>query len=495
MRYKDYLRGRYRAMLGYAGEILFFLGVLYLTPLLLLIFYPTETRYAGAFLTIALPLIIIGLGLRARLTPVEPVTLNVQEGAVIVVAIWLIAIFTGALPFMLINGTAFTPAVFESASGWTGTGISVIDVAATPNILLFFRSFSQLAGGAGFVIIALSAAAGALGTSLSAAEGRTDQLAPHIRQSAGIVLRLYAGYTVVGVLALRLAGMGWFDAVNHAFTAIGTGGFSNRPEGVLVWKDNPAVEIILTILMLLGAINFFLAYTFFRRKFRPVFRSGEIRLMATVIGVSVIGFVGLVAPGLGLDGGTAVLKGTFEVVSAISTTGFAATDHRQWVDFGWVILLLLMLIGSNTGSTGGGIKSLRIYILYKAVRWEIQRAFMPTHMLNEPAIWQGEQRRLLNDKQVRQVGIFVALYLTVFFAGVLLMTAHGYGLRESMYEFSSTLAGAGLSVGVTRADSPTLVLWSQIAGMLLGRLEFFTVFIGIIKFGSDARDMVRRRHA
>jgi len=273
----------------------------------------------------------------------------------------------------------------------------------------------------------------------------------------------------------------------------------------MVWKDNPAVEIILIILMLLGAINFFLAYTLFRRKFRPVFRSGEIRLMAVVIGVSVIGFVGLVAPGLGLDGGDAVLKGTFEVVSALSTTGFAATalsttgfaatDHRQWVDFGWVILLLLMLIGSNTGSTGGGIKSLRIYILYKAVRWEIQRAFMPTHMLNEPAIWQGEQRRLLNDKQVRQVGIFVALYLTVFFAGVLLMTAYGYGLRESMYEFSSTLAGAGLSVGVTRADSPTLVLWSQIGGMLLGRLEFFTVFIGIIKFGADARDMVRRGHA
>jgi trk system potassium uptake protein TrkH len=479
-------------MLGYGGEILFFLGLLYLTPLLLLIFYPDERRYAGGFLVVALPLIVIGLVLRARLTPAEPVTLDVQEGAVIVVTVWLVAMLTGAIPFMVINSTAFTPAVFESTSGWTGTGITVIDVGATPNILLFFRSFSQFAGGAGFVIIALSAAAGALGTSLSAAEGRTDQLAPHIRQSAGIVLGLYAGYAVCGILALRLAGMDWFDSVNHAFTAIGTGGFSNRPEGVLVWKDNPAVEIILIILMLLGAINFFLAYTFFRRKFRPVIRSGEIRLMAVVIVLAVLGFVTLVAPGLGLSGGTAVLKGTFEVVSAVSTTGFASTDHRQWVDFGWVILLLLMLVGANSGSTGGGIKSLRVYLLYKAVRWEIQRAFMPTHMLNEPAIWQGEQRRLLNDKQVRQVGLFTALYLLVFFGGVLLMTAYGYGFRESMYEFSSTLAGAGLSVGVTRADSPPAVLWGQIAGMLLGRLEFFTVFIGFIKFGADARDMVRR---
>jgi trk system potassium uptake protein TrkH len=490
MRYKQYLRQRYRAMLGYAGEILVFLGLLYLTPLLLLIFYPAESQQAGGFLVVALPLILLGLLLRARLTPAEPVTLNVQEGAVVVVGIWLVAILTGALPFMLILGTPFTPAVFESTSGWTGTGITVIDVAATPNILLFFRSFSQFAGGAGFVIIALSAAAGALGTSLSAAEGRTDQLAPHIRQSAGIVLGLYTGYAVFGILALRVAGMDWFDSVNHAFTAIGTGGFSNRPEGVLAWADNPAVEIVLIILMLLGAVNFFLAWTFFRRKFRPVLRSGEIRLMALLIGLSVLGFVGLVAPELGLGGGEAALKGTFEVVSAISTTGFAATDHRQWVDFGWVILLLLMLIGANSGSTGGGIKSIRIYLLYKAVRWEIQRAFMPAHMLNEPAIWQGEQRRLLSDKQVRQVGIFVALYLTVFFAGVLLMTAYGYGLRESMYEYASTLAGAGLSVGVTRPDSPALVLWSQIAGMLLGRLEYFTVFIGIIKFGADARDMV-----
>ncbi len=488
MRYKAYLRDRYRAMLGYSGEILIVLGLLHLVPLLLILFYPSEMSYAHGFLFAGLPPLAVGLLARWRFFPKETITLSVQEGAVIVAVIWLTAITVGALPFMTIEGTTFWQGWFESASGWTGTGITVLNVAETPRIVLIFRSFTQLAGGAGFIIIALTAAAGALGTGLSAAEGRADQLAPHVRQSALIILAIYAGYTVFGVLALRVAGMGWFDAVNHAFSAVSTGGFSTRPESVAYW-DNPLIELVLIVLMLLGSINFFIAYTAIRGKFRAVIRSGEVRLMAGLIALCAVLLFVLVIPRMGFTLEKSIRVAIFETVSAITTTGLGTIDYRPLTDFGWMTLILLMTVGGGVGSTSGGIKQLRVYVLIKAVIWEFRRAFMPAHMVNEPAIWQGDRRELLSDRQVRQMALFVTLYLNILLAGTGLFTAHGFPLKESFFEFASTLAGAGMSVGVSSPGNPPVLLMVQGIAMLLGRLEFFTLLIGLAKLVSDSRTM------
>jgi trk system potassium uptake protein TrkH len=132
-------------------------------------------------------------------------------------------------------------------------------------------------------------------------------------------------------------------------------------------------------------------------------------------------------------------------------------------------------------------------VLYKAIIWEIKKAFMPKHMVNEPAIWQGARRELLNDKQVRQTALFIGLYMMVFFAGSAILTAYGYTLRESLFEASSALGNVGMSVGVTHPDMPPALFWVQSLLMLLGRLEFFAVIVGVLKLGSDVRKLLGDR--
>jgi len=489
-RQQVYLRERYRAFLGYSGALIYILGFVQLVPLALIPFFPDEWQLAGPFLLTGLPLIFSGAYMRRRYMPQQTLSLTMPEGSVIVLIVWIIALFSSAIPFMLIGGLNFTQASFESISGWTTTGLSVVDVTQAPNLLLFYRSLTQFSGGAGFVIIALSAVAGTFGMNIAAAEGRNDQLAPHIRQSASIVLQMYTSYALFGIVALTLSGMSLFDAINHAFTAISTAGFSTRTESVAYW-DNFAIEVIIMILMILGATNFFIAYTFLKGKFAAVWKSAELRLLALLLITSVALLVVFVT--LSVDNGwdRAVRSALFGAVSAVTTTGFSITDYRAWADVGWMILILLMLIGGGSGSTAGGIKLMRVYIIYKAIIWEIRRSFMPPHMVNEPAIWQGERRELLNDRWVRQTALFAGIYIGFFLLGSSILTVHGYSLKESFFEFSSALGGVGISVGVTHPSTAPLVLWTLNVGMFLGRLEFFTIIVGVLKIISDAREMAR----
>ncbi len=489
MRYQRYLRERYRALLGYSGGLLMTLGIVFLLPLPTLLFYPQESALAGAFWVPGAVLMIFGYVLWHWLTPEEPLSLSLQEGAVVVVFVWMAASVVGALPFMIALRLDFTQALFESTSGWTTTGMSVVDVTEAPRIMLFYRSMIQFIGGAGFVIIALSAVAGPLGTSLTAAEGRTEQLAPHVRQSASIVVRIYLSYAVLGILALRLAGMGWFDAINHAFTAVATGGFSTQPDSIGHW-DNASIEIIIVILMLLGHLNFLTAYTLIKRKFRAVLLNGEVRLAALLMGISFLMLAWVAAQVYGGADKT-VRVALFEAASALSGTGFSTVNYGSWNQLGWLVLIGLMVVGGGSGSTAGGIKQIRIYVLYKSLIWEVRRTFMPRHMVNEPAIWHGEQRGFLNDRMVRQVALFTFLYMVLLVVGTGIVAAHGHTLSESLFEFASSLGTVGLSVGLTVPDSPPTLLWTQIIGMFMGRLEMFAVIMGVSKLLADARTLLQ----
>lgn len=492
MRYRDYLRRRYRAMLAYTGAILTLLGALYLLPLLLLLVYPAEAHYAGGFAAAGLPLALAGLLLWRGLRPPEPVSLTVQEGMVIVVGVWLTAIAVGALPFAINSGMNVTQAAFESTSGWTTTGLSVFAFDDAPRLMLFYRSLLQLIGGAGFAIVALSAITGPSGIGLVAAEGRTEQLAPHVRQSAEIVLRLYLSYVIVGIIALRVAGMDWFDAVNHAFTAVATGGFSTHPASIGHWQ-NPAVEAVIIVLMLLGSLNFLTAFILFQRKLRPVVRNGEVRLVALVLPIAIALIAVSLAGTFNLEPFRAVRTAAFEAVSALSGTGFNVVTYSGLSHFTLLILIGLMTLGGGSGSTAGGIKQARIYMLYKGIAWEFRRAFLPQHTVNEPVLWQGEQRLFLDDRRLRQVALFVATYVSVFFVGSAWVAAHGFDLELALFEFASALGTVGLSVGVTTPDAPITLLWGLTAGMFLGRLEFFAVFIGVFKLVNDLPSLLGRR--
>ena len=175
----------------------------------------------------------------------------------------------------------------------------------------------------------------------------------------------------------------------------------------------------------------------------------------------------------------------FETITALSTTGFSTVGYGDWNSLGWTILIILMLIGGGTGATAGGIKQFRIYALYRALLWEVKRMMQPKNAISEPDYWQGDRRSFFDDGQIRTIALFVFLYFVFFFIGVIVTAAYGNSLPDSLFEYASSLSTVGLSIGVTSADAPVGLLWTQIVGMFLGRLEFFTVFIGTICLFKD----------
>ena len=481
MPHRNWLGSKYRAIFGYMGLMGAIAGTTILFPLIALIAYPEETKLAWGFLIPGLFLVIIGLLFWWQLKHLST-SLSVQDGSIIVVLSWIMAIIVGTIPFLTLSGLNFTQAVFESTSGWTTTGLSVMDVSQTSHLILLYRSTIQLVGGAGFAILALSAIIAPTGVGIATAEGRSEQLVPNVRRSAKLVLTIYTGYVAVGIIALRLAGMNWFDAINHAFAALSTGGFSTRATSIGYW-DSPALEAVTIFLMLLGTLNFLTSYLLLTGKLEAVLRNSEVKLQTFVVPICAVILLLGVTDQLNLN--KALRIAIFETITAISTSGFSTVSYTNWNSIGWLVLIVLMLIGGGTGATAGGIKQFRIYALYRGVVWEVRRQLLPKDAVTEPDVWQGETRHFLSDCQLRQISMFVFLYLGVYLAGSFIITAYGYSLSESLFEYASALSTVGLSVGVTAPDAPIGLLWTEIAGMFLGRLEFLTVFVGLIRISRD----------
>jgi trk system potassium uptake protein TrkH len=346
----------------------------------------------------------------------------------------------------------------------------------------------QLAGGAGLAIIMLAAIAGPVGPGLYIAE-RSGQLVPHVRRSAKLIMVIYAGYALGGVLAYWLAGMNLFDAINHAFPAVSTGGFSTQPESIGHW-DSAVIESVSIVLMLLGNLNFLTAYWLLHGKFKAVYRNGEVRLMAVLIPACALVLLLLVCRGIYPTLSKSVRVAIFETISALTTTGFSTVSYGNWKSIGVFVLTVLMLIGGGTCSTAGGIKQYRVYLLFKALWWELRRPLLPRTTVVENYVWQGEQKDFINDERIRQVATFLFLYLVTYTVGSSILAVHGYGIGESLFEFASALSTVGLSVGVTTAGSPPLALWTETLGMFLGRLELFIVFVSLAKIARDSFAML-----
>ncbi len=487
-------KNQYATIFSYTGSVIALGGPLMLTPLLTGFFHPGERGLWIDFAIPALVLSLLGVLLWKALRSRRARTVNALEGGIIVLLSWIIIILFSSIPFITILDLNFTQAVFESVSGWTTTGLSVVDVTKAPKTVLIWRSVIQLAGGAGLAIIMISSIAGPTGPGLAFAEGRTDQLVPHVRKSAKLVMTIYLGYATVGTLAYIFSGMSAFDAINHSFAAVSTGGFSTVPDSIGHW-DSVLIEIVSITLMILGNLNFLTAYLMLNGKFRAVGRNGEVRIMAVVLPASafLVFFFACreLYPTLEKSARVAI----FETTSALTTTGFSTVTYNDWTPFGWFALIVLMLIGGGTCSTAGGIKQYRIYLLYKSLCWELKRYFLPRTTVVENYVWQGENKDYIKDDRIRQISVFLFLYLTCYVLSVGILAAHGFSLPESMFESASSLGTVGISVGVTSASAPPFVLWALTSGMFLGRLEFFIVFVSVWKIIKDfSRLRPRARH-
>lgn len=477
-------------ILGHTGTVSMVSGAVIAAGALAAVLVRDEPPVLMPYLVPGGALVLVGallsrIGLVQRSAP-----LGIVEGSVVIVLSWVLATASAAVSFGWAAGLDVTRAVFEATSGWTTTGLSVVlPSTAAPGVLLL-RSLTQLAGGAGLAIIMLSTLAGPRGVGLSAAEGRTEQLAPNVRASARIVLWTYSIMTVASVVALLAVGMNGFDAVNHAFAAISTGGFSTRDASIGHW-DSPAIEAVIVLVMVAGNLSFLTSYAFLRGRFRDAFRTSELRLFLVLAAIG--------AAVLFLDGMTPFAEfkrarvAIFEAVTALTTTGFQTVGYGEWPALGWWVLILLMIVGGGAGSTAGGIKQYRVDVLLKGLVHDVRGRLRSRRMVNEAWLWRAGERRFLNADDLVQAGLFLALYLAALAVGTAVLAGHGYSLDESLFEFASAIGTVGLSVGVTSPAAPDAVLWTETFGMLLGRLEFYTVFVATARLLADLRTLTAAR--
>lgn len=483
------IKKKYCAIFSFFGLICIFSGLLLLVPLLTLFFYPDETVNTSAFIIPSIFSLVFGIVLWLSFKRRESSSLTLQDGAVVVILSWGYVCLISSIPFLIESQLVPIKALFESVSGWTTTGLSVIDVSETSKPILLWRSILQFSGGGGLAIIMLSAIIGPYGAGLYQAEGHTDQLLPNISSSAKMVMTIYSIYTFLGIIAYIIAGMPVFDAINHSFCALSTGGFSTVTDSIGHWH-NLSIEVITIILMLLGTTSFTTHYLLLRFKFKEVLRTGELRLLIVVLAVTVPVVLYLVTMMTYVNFSDSLRVAIFQVVSALSTTGYSTVEFKDWSSLGIFILVLLMIIGGGTCSTAGGIKQYRVYLLIKSLFWSMRDHFLPKSVVVKDYIWRGENKLYIDDSHVRQVANFAFLYIITFVVGVLIFLASGYPLKESLFEFASALGTVGLSSGITNANTPHLILWTEMFGMFLGRLEFLVIFFGIVKVCRDVETVI-----
>lgn len=483
----------YKTVLGYIGVLLIIIGLILLLPTITIIFYQEDMKYLYCFVIPAFIAIFIGWLLSKNIKDKRNIQLTHRQDAVIVTITWLLAATFSAFPFILSGQLNFTQAFFEAVSGWTTTGLSVVDVTLTPKIYLLFRSIMQFFGGVGLVLVMLSALSGTYGMRLYNAEGHSDYLLPNLAKSARIILSIYLGYTVAGVLLYVIFGMPLFDAVNHSIGSLSTGGFSTMKDSIGAYHSFP-IELITIILMLLGTTNFAAHLLLIKGKFKTFGKIGEVQFMLVLLGILIPAIAFLSLNGVYSDLPRSLRISLFELTSALTTTGYSTVTYNEWKPLAILVMILLMLIGGGSGSTAGGIKVTRIHLLTKSFYWNIKKMLMPNNRIVQNYVLRPEGKVYIEDNHVSEASYYVFSYLIFYFIGVSILTYYGYSLQDSLFEFASAIGTVGLSVGITAANASPVVLWTETFGMILGRLEIYVVLITFIKITTDFSNIVEKKH-
>lgn len=501
MREKDLIKKSYLTIIYYCGLICIVVGFLPLLPLFALPFFPGEIIYAHWFIIPGLISILIGFFIYMFTRNKERITVSMPHSAIIVVFLWFWGCLLGGVPFVFHPQFNYLHGLFESVSGWTTTGLTVVDTDIVPNLLLLWRSIMQYIGGAGFAVVMLSILSGPSAAGVYQAEGHGDEILPQVKQSAKMVWKIYIVYLILGIIGLVLAGMPLFDSINHCMTALATGGFSTKNASIGFY-DSARIEAVITILMLIGHINFATHHYIFQRKWKVVYINAEMRssvvmlliflpimlFFVTVPLFNPIKYEGLNSMLHYLGGmGIPFRRAVFESISALTGTGFSTTNYGAWSSLGIFLIILLMCAGGHTGSTSGGIKQYRIFLIAKSIYWEIKEQLLPPSAVVSHHIYKGEKRLFIKPEHIRSLMNYVVFYLLTYAVGSAVIMGCGFPMKETLFEFASALGTVGLSMGITSISSSPTVLITEILGMFLGRLEFFVIFYCIVKIIRDIR--------
>ena len=479
----------YRLIFFYLSIFVMMIGFIQLLPLLVLPFYPKEISYAPCFVIPGVFAIFGGYLLRFFLKDTEIIRLEKHYDSLLLVLIWVLAILISTVPWMLKGDYNFTQAFFEMTSGYSTTGLSVVDVDNTPHIFLMFRSITLFVGGVGFVLIITSAFSDKYGLNLYNAEGHNDRLMPNLKQSARTILSIYSLYIVFGTIAYIVFGMKVFDAINTSIAALSTGGFSVIGESIYGYHSLP-IELITIVLMILGQTNFMLHLNFFSGHFKKYFNHCETKFFIALFLI----FGSLMVADLLIRGYTdnfweSLRISLFQFVTCITTTGFISVKDLSVLPPGFVtIMILMMLVGGDQESTGGGIKQYRVIVVLKGIYYSIKESILNPMVITTHHIYKIGEKYRLDDDEIRSTSTYVLFYILLFFAGSLIFTLHGYSLQDSMFEFSSAISTVGLSVGITNYYASKIVLWTAAIGMFLGRLEIMAVFKALMRVAQDVKN-------
>lgn len=467
---------------GILSRVFALIGLLVAAPVLIVPFYPEEAGYAASFLLSSAALLLLSLLLLA-FGRADSASLGwretIQRSSLTVLAAWGAGILAGALPFVFSGQLGPVQALFESVSGWTTTGLSVMDVRRTPHIFLFHRGFMQYCGGLGFILMMLLFVQGKQAMNLYSAEGHPDKLMPSLGKTAWTIFLMYLFFLLCGTVAYVLCGMPVLDSLIHAMCALSTGGFSTEADSIGAYKSVP-IEAVTLVLMLIGTTNFSVLLLLLRGRLRRAARVSEVRFMFGLLALTVPLVTGSLFGGLYMGLGESLRSALFNVVSALSTSGFSTMVYTDWPPFAIGILILLMLIGGGIGSTAGGLKMTRVYLLARIAGQNFRQRLTPARCVHAPTYTRAQGRMPIDAALVGDTVGFAGCYLLLYAAGSLLLTLTARcTLTEAMFEFASSLGTVGLSIGLTHpgTNAPTLLV--EIAGMLLGRLEIFIVFIGL----------------
>ncbi len=475
-----------RAVLFIVGVLLACVGASLVLPIGVSLWYGD-----GAFLGLLSSLVITmggGLALAYSNKSETPLNLTLRDGFAVVGICWIVASFAGGLPFVLIAESSVTDAVFEAASGFTTTGATIFgNIEALPRGLLMWRSLTHWIGGLGIILLSLIVLPllGVGGMQLYRAEvtGPTpDKLTPRMQDTALMLWKVYCLMTLVLTVLLYIAGMDWFDALNHSFSTVATGGFSTRNASIAAFPQ-PSIQWILIFFMFISGISFSLHSQALKGMVKAYFRDRECRFYTGLLAIgSAIIVAGLVEHGLfrvesAVEFEQVVRASVFQLVSICTTTGFVTENFNLWPSVTLLILLLFMFMGGCAGSTGGGVKVMRLVMLFRLAYLEIFRLLHP-HSVRHLKI----AGKSVSPEVISGVVGFFLLYLILMMAGTLVLTIQNMDLVSS---FTATLTcisnvGPGLgSVGPVDNFSqvPALSKWTLTLCMLLGRLEIFAILV------------------
>jgi trk system potassium uptake protein len=406
-----------------------------------------------------------------------------KEGYIIVTGIWLIFSLFGTLPFILSGSiTRFGDAFFESMSGFTTTGATILtNIEAVPHGILFWRSLTQWLGGMGIIMISLSVfpVFKSFNIQIAAVEfsGQpTDKIHPRTKDAAKRLIGIYLALTLSEIILLIIGGMPTFDAVCHSFSTLSTGGFSTRNNGIAAFSS-PYIMIILTIFMFIAGTNMTLIYFGLKGNFKKVTGNNEFVFYSLICFIFILFITLVLSLKSGYSTGKALIDSAFHVVSIVTTTGFYTQDHNLWGGVVVIIFFILMFTGGTAGSTSGGIKILRLLLITRNSRQELKRLLHPTAFVPVRL-----DKRVISQSTISNLLVFITLYFFVMCLGAFVISFMGYDIITSFSTSASMLGNIGPGLGTfgpftNYSALPMAGKWFLSILMMLGRLEMMTVMI------------------